>query len=140
MAGREQHTNINLLGGATVAGLVDAWNIPIGDGVNAIPTGIWVPFQTKYPGIIYDWTLVGVDASGSMVVDIWKDTLAAFPPVVGDKITASAPPTLSAARTATSSTLTGWTTTFAAGDIFFINVDSVTTIKQALLSLGVKRT
>ena len=32
--------------------------------------------------------------SGSIVIDVWKDTYANFPPIVADTITASAKPTL----------------------------------------------
>lgn len=85
------------------------------------------------------------DQSGSIVINIWKCTYAQFDagathPVVGDKITASAPPTVSAATKSTNTTLTGWTTTLAAGDILAFNVDSVTTVQRATLNLKVNRT
>ncbi len=57
---------------------------------------------------------------------------------VGDKITASAPPTISSATHSTDSTLTGWTTTFNDGDVFRFNVDSATTIQRVTLSLRVR--
>jgi hypothetical protein len=69
------------------------------------------------------------------VVDIWKDTYANFPPLDADSITASAPPTLSSAQKAQDSTLTGWTTSVAAGDILAYNVDSATTVTRVLVSL-----
>lgn len=80
------------------------------------------------------------DVSGSIVVNIWKDTYANFPPTVTDKITASAPPTISATTKSQDSTLTGWTLTLNAGDILAFNVDSVTTIKRVLCSIKVLRT
>jgi len=80
------------------------------------------------------------DQSGSIVVDIWKDTYANFPPTDADSITASAPPTISAAQKSQDSTLTDWTTAIAAGDILAFNVDSVTTITRVTISLKVTKT
>jgi hypothetical protein len=88
---------------------------------------------------IVQWTLLA-DASGSLVVDIWKDTYANYPPTVADTITASAKPTISAATKGQSSTLTGWTTNVAAGDVLRFNVDSVSGIAAATLILKVTKT
>jgi hypothetical protein len=96
-------------------------------------------FRVPYACTITAWELVG-NVSGSVVLDIWKDTYANFPPVVADSITASAKPTLSAAQKAQSSTLTGWTTALAAGDYIEVNVDSVTSITNGTLALTVTRT
>ena len=79
------------------------------------------------------------DVSGSVVVDIWKDTYANFPPLVADSITAAAKPTISSAQKSEDATLTGWTTALAKGDILRLNVDSVTTITNVTLSLTVRR-
>jgi len=79
------------------------------------------------------------DKSGSIVVDIWKDTYANFPPADGDSITASAPPTISTAVKAQDSTLTGWTKALAADDILAFNVDSCTTITRVTVILRVTK-
>lgn len=87
-------------------------------------------------GTIVGWTLLSIDdTSGSITLDIWKDSYANYPPTVADTITASAKPSITTATKNTSSTLTGWTTTFSAGDIFRINVDSVTSLKYVILAL-----
>lgn len=80
------------------------------------------------------------DASGDIVIDIWKDTYANFPPTDADTITASAPPTLSSAAKSQDSTLSGWTTTITAGDVLRFNVDSVATVTRVTLCLKVTRT
>lgn len=80
------------------------------------------------------------DQSGSIIVDIWKDTYANFPPDNTDSITASAPPTITTAQKSQDSTLTGWTTAIAAGDCLAFNVDSVTDIERLTLSLKVTKT
>jgi hypothetical protein len=74
-------------------------------------------------------------------VDIWKDTYANYPPTDADTITASAVPTITATNIKSEDvTLTGWTTSIAAGNILGFNVDSVTTCTQVTLSLTVRRT
>jgi len=80
------------------------------------------------------------DQSGSIVVDIWKDTYANYPPTVADTITASAKPTITTATKSEDTTLTGWTTTIAAGDTLRFNIDSITTIQRAVLTLKVTKT
>lgn len=73
------------------------------------------------------------DQSGDLVIDIWKDTLANYPPTDADSITSASPPTLSSGTSAEDTTLSGWTTSFSAGDIFLPNIDSVATIERATL-------
>ena len=80
------------------------------------------------------------DQSGSIVVDIWKDTYGNFPPLVGDSITAAAKPTITTAQESQDATLTGWTTAITAGDVLAFNVDSVTDIERVTISLKVTKT
>lgn len=96
--------------------------------------GLRVPFACT----ITAWS-IGLDQSGSIVIDIWKDTQANYPPTVADTITASAKPTVTTATNATSSTLTSWTTSIAAGDWLFFNVDSVTSAQLATIVLTVTK-
>lgn len=103
-----------------------------------IPTGIQgdihVPFACTITGIF-----IFTDATGSIVIDLWKDTYANFPPTDADTITASAPVTISSAQKATDTTLTGWTTSVTAGDIIRVNVDSASTVTRFTLAIRVKR-
>lgn len=80
------------------------------------------------------------DQSGSIVVDIWKDSYANFPPLVADSITAAAKPTISAAVKSQDTTLTGWTTAIAIGDVLRFNVDSAASCQRVALSMKYKRT
>jgi len=109
----------------------------IDGGGSAITTGqkghLEIPFKCE----IQQVTLLA-DQSGSIVIDIWKDTYANFPPTVADTITASAKPTLSSAQKYQNSTLTGWTKTINAGDILAFNVDSASTLTRVTISLKVK--
>ena len=94
--------------------------------------------RVPYDCVITGWT-IAANPSGSCVIDVWKDTLANFPPTVGDTITASAKPTLSAARTATSTTLTGWTTALSEGDWVVFKVDSASSITEVVIALHLRR-
>lgn len=108
-----------------------------GSSVPAANTQAWV--EVPFACTINRATMLA-DASGSAVIDVWKDTYANYPPTVADTITASAKPTLSTAISSQDSTLTGWTTSISAGDILKFNLDSCTTIKKLVLVLKVTRT
>jgi hypothetical protein len=106
---------------------------------SAIETGIKGDIRIPFAGTITGAYLLA-DQTGSIVIDLWKDTTANFPPTVADTITASAKPTISSALKAEDTTLTGWTTTVSAGDIIRVNVDSCTIIQRCLVVLNFKRT
>jgi hypothetical protein len=111
------------------------------DGNGAvITTGAQGYFRVPRACTITKWTLLSADGAataGSIVLDLWKDTYANYPPTVADTITAAAKPTLSAAAKNENSTLTGWTTAIAAGDTIGVNVDSVATLTRVVLQLEV---
>lgn len=109
-------------------------------GGSAITTGLKGGFEIPFAGTIVAVRVFALDGNtGSIVLDLWKDTYANFPPTVADTITASAKPTISSATKAQDTTLTGWTTSVSAGDIVFVNVDSVSTFTRVLLSLTIRR-
>jgi hypothetical protein len=103
-------------------------------GGSVITAGTTVDVIIPVAMTITSWTMLA-DVSGSAVVDLWKDTYANYPPTVADKITASAPPTITSAIKNQSSTLTGWTTLVSAGDIIRFNVNSATTITRLTISI-----
>lgn len=114
-------------------------NFIIDGGGSVISTGQKGHIVIDFDCQILNWTILS-DQSGSIVVDIWKDTYANFPPTVDDTITASAKPTLASAQKNQNTTLTGWTTTITAGDILAYNVDSATTVQRVTVSLKVRMT
>lgn len=123
---------IGLAQTSTIAYVIDG-------GGSAISTGIAGFIPIDFDCEIQEVELLG-DQSGSIQVDIWKDTYANFAPTDADSITASAVPAISAATKSQDSTLTGWTTTVSAGDILTFNVDSCATITRCTVKLKVKRT
>jgi hypothetical protein len=122
----------------TWAGGTQSVEFIIDGGGSAITTGN--KGDIRFP---YACTLSGVyllaDVSGSIVLDLWKDTLANFPPTVADTITASAKPTLSSATNSSDTTMTGWTKSITAGDIIRVNVDSVATVTRVAMILTFTR-
>lgn len=108
------------------------------DGAGStITTGVKFDLELPYSGTIASWTLLA-DQAGAIVVDLWKDTYANFPPTDADSITSATPPTIPATNAkATNATLTGWTKTFTKGQILRVNVDSATTITRCTLSLAI---
>lgn len=123
----------------TKAMVPGAITMNIDGGGSAITTGLKGYVTVPYGMTITSWTLLA-DVSGSIVIDVWKDTYANYPPLVADTITASAKPTLSSAIKNTSSTLTGWTTTVTAGDVLAFNVDSASTVTKVTLLIQGTRT
>lgn len=103
---------------------------------SAISTGVKGYLRVPVNATITGWTLLA-DQVGSIVIDVWKDTFANYPPTVADTITASAKPTLSSASSDDDTTLTGWTTAITAGDVLGFNVDSATTVTRVTLELTI---
>lgn len=108
--------------------------ITIDGGGSAITTGVKGYVEVPYACTIQQATIL-LDQSGSIVIDVWKDSYANYPPTDADSITASAVPTVSSATKSQDSTLTGWTTSITANDILGFNVDSITTATRATLNL-----
>lgn len=113
------------------------------DGAGSVlSTGLQAWVEVPFPCTITQNELLA-DQTGSIIVNIWKTDYASYAPgthpVVADKITASAPPTITAAAKSQDSTLTGWTVALAAGDILAFNIDSCSGITKATLSLRVSR-
>lgn len=128
-------------GGATLATNQKTGTIGIiidGGGV-AITTGVKGDLDIPFACTISEWTVLA-DQSGSIVVDIWKDTYANYPPTGADTITGSSRPTISAATKGQSSTLTGWTTSINANDTLRFNVDSASTIQRCTVQLKITKT
>jgi len=110
----------------------------IDGGGGVITTGIkgdlTIPFACTITGVV-----ALVDQTGSIIVDIWKDTYANYPPTDADSITSATPVTISTAIKASDSTLTNWIVAISAGDTLRYNVDSCTTITRCTVSLKYRR-
>ena len=118
---------------AAIVFVIDGGGDEIADGVAGF---VQVPFACTITA-----ARLLADQSGAIVVDIWKDTYANYPPTDADTITSATPPTIAASGVKSEdTTLTSWTTAISAGDILGFNVDSCTTIERVTVSLTVTRT
>jgi hypothetical protein len=117
----------------------DNLQIIIDGGGSTITTGVKADLVVPYNCTVLGWDILG-NASGSIVIDIWKDTYANFPPTIADTITGTEKPTLSSAQKNQDISITTWTaTTLTRNDILRFNVDSATTVTRVTLSIRVKR-
>jgi hypothetical protein len=101
----------------------------------AIQAGSKVILSVPYAIQVSSWTVIA-DQSGSIIVDVWKDTYANPFPNSGDSVTGTEKPTLSSAQKNQDLSLTTWTSTlFNAGDIVVFNVDSASSVQKATIVL-----
>jgi len=125
-------------GGGGGSNTVSSIGIVIDGGGAVIATGTKGFISVPYNCTISSARLLA-DQSGSIVIDVWKDAYANYPPTVADSITASAKPTLAAASKAEDTSLTGWSKTVLAGDVLAFNVDSASTVTRVTLQLTITR-
>jgi hypothetical protein len=125
-------TNLQL----TTAQRTRTVGITIDGGGEEIATGVHGFVQVPVVGTITAARMFA-DQSGSIVIDVWKDTYVNFPPTDADSITSATPPTISTAQKSEDTTLSSWTTSISAGDVLGFNVDSVTDITRVTLQLTV---
>lgn len=99
-----------------------------GDRSNAIALGLKASVPVTFAGTLLSMQMVlstNDGLAGSLIVDIWKcdyATYAASRPDITDTITAAATPSISGGFKTQDAALTGWTTSFAAGDVFVASV------------------
>lgn len=108
----------------------------VNGGGSEIAVGIHGDIRVDYACTIVAVTMLA-DQSGSIVVDIWKQAYADYPPENANSITAAAVPTINADTDSEDDTLAGWTTAISAGDTLRYNVDSVTDLERVTVSLEV---
>lgn len=135
-------SGLSLSGGelsATGGSATGSFGITIDGGGTAITTGLKGFVRVPYNCTITGWELYA-DQTGSVVIDVWKDTYANFPPTSLDSIAGTEKPTLSSAQKNQDTSLSTWTTSVTAGDIVAFNVDSATTVTRVSLSINATKT
>jgi hypothetical protein len=118
---------------------VDTINVIIGDGTTVLTTGIKAALRVDFNAIITGSFVQEFDGtSGSIVLAIARAPAYTTTPTF-TSITASAPPTVTSARYAEDTTLTGWDTRINRGDILRFSVTSVSTFTRLLIALRIRR-
>lgn len=112
--------------------------ISINGGQSVITTGLKTYITCPYSGTITGWELLST-LTGSIVVDVWKDTYINYPPTLSDSICGIDKPTLSSQIKNNNNNLTNWSTSINEGDIIAFNVDSISLLKQVTLTLKINK-
>jgi hypothetical protein len=129
--------NIEIIGGGGGSSSA-SFGVSLNGAGGQIATGVVGYLTIPYNATITGWQLVGTP-SGNLIVDVWKDTYANFPPTSGDTITGTEKPTLSSSTKNEDLSLSTWNTTITSGDIFAFNVSSASTITQATLTIFITK-
>jgi hypothetical protein len=113
---------VDITGGS--GGGINKLGAVFGGSEDPLEAGTTVFYTVPANLTISGWRILN-DVSGSITIDVWVDTYANYPPTVLDTVTASAVPATSGAIKNESSTLTGWDTSLAAGDVIGFNLKTV---------------
>jgi hypothetical protein len=133
-------------GASATPGVKGAILVVLGDGVTALQAGTMVDVVIPFSLRLTDWILLST-VSGSVSVDIYKDTYANFPPTAIDSITETSPPTITSGIKAQGTVpgpvtvggfppAGGWNRDLVAGDILRFNVESAGGVYQVSLLLN----
>lgn len=115
-------------------------SFPISGGGAPISTGSKGTFRIPYAGTITACILSTMTDNSSVTLTLKKCTQASFPGSLVS-IVAAAKPTLTNANTSIDSTLSGWTTSVAAGDLFEVIVDTIDgTLADFTIALDITKT
>jgi hypothetical protein len=94
---------------------------------------------TRYLYMPFNATITGyallADVSGSVTVDVWKEPVSGYPPLVANSITGGNPMTLASAQSGVVTNIPSWTTTILAGDVLAFNLSANTSIKTLTAQL-----
>lgn len=118
-----------------IAFVIDGGGAEITAGVKGF---LEIPFDCT----LIAWTLTA-DVAGAIVIDVWKDSYANFPPTNADAMPGTGKePTIAATNQKAQDTdISDWASTaITAGDILAFNVDSCTDITKVTLNLKATRT
>ena len=115
--------------------------IVLDGGGSDITTGVKGFISCPFTGTIVRVTMLSIDSAataGDLVVDIWVDSYANYPPTNADSITAGNEPEFTADAKYDDATLSGWDVGLTAGDVVGFNVDSCSGVTKAIVQLTVE--
>lgn len=111
------------------------FGLTIDGGGSAITTGVKGYMVLGFTGTIVGWDIVA-NASGSIVIDVWKAAANTIP-TVANTIAGTEKPTLSSQQINSDTALSTWTTSVNKGEVIGFNVDSVATVTRVTLTVRV---
>jgi hypothetical protein len=134
VSGSSPASNMNKIDNFAGALQYTTIEILMGDGTSDITPGIAAYIEMPYTFTVTSVSIFA-NTSGSLTVDIWKDTYANYPPTDLDSVTSATPPTLFKQNKYRDVALSGWTVTWNKDDIVAINIDFAEGVTMATLSL-----
>jgi hypothetical protein len=128
-------------GSATETGAASDLELVLDGGGAPLTAGVKLDIPIDFACAVTGWTILG-DQAGSIQIDLWKSSYAAFPPVIGGTMpgpSANKPQATGAVKA--QGGVAGWVqSAIAAGEIVRVNVDSVAAFTRVTLGLTVRRT
>lgn len=100
---------------------------------SALTVGTKTYITAPYACTIQAWNITA--DTGTVTVDVWKIATGSAIPTVANTITASALPALASGTAVHSTTLTAWTTSVVANDIFGFNISVVSAATKVSIVL-----
>lgn len=113
-------------GGGGVGAHNAAINFVFERGGAILVNTLGIALRVHFAGTIVRWSVVSPNLTGTIRFNVAKATFAAFPTFTN--IDGTDPPQLASQNKRESTLLTGWTTGFATGDIFYVTVDTAVAI------------
>jgi hypothetical protein len=119
----------------SVAGAETMMTFVISGGGSAVDAGVTDPVicqRVETDFALSAWYIYS-DQDGDIVLDIWKDVWANYPPTNTDSIAGTEKPTLSSADTASDTSLGSMTTDWNTGDVVCVEIESAATLTWAVV-------
>ena len=101
----------------------------------ALSAGAKIPIHIAEDATIKKVVVLTVGGPGDVVIDIWKDAFASYPPSVSESICGGNLPTITNGESFEDSTLTDWTTVVSQGDTLMVVLDSVSGFDDIVVAL-----
>jgi hypothetical protein len=105
---------------------------------SAITPGIKADLRIPFNCVIKNWTLLS-DITGTLKIDVWKDTYANFPPTDADSICPGSEPYIYLENKRQNLTASGFYPQVSAGDVFRFYVDAAVAATRCHLNIEVEK-
>lgn len=125
-------------GNAVLTNVIGSIGTSMSGGGSALATGIKGYLTVAYSGRLTGWSITSDGSSPTCTIDVWKVATGTALPAVANTIMGTKP-ALTTGNALRSTTMTSWTTTFTAGDIFGFNLDAVTSATNIVFVLETLR-
>lgn len=138
-----EYVSSQIVSSSSYKGFIEKAGISLDGGGGVITSGTKGDSYIPYDCEIIDVTLMGRN-SGSIYIDIWKDTLSNYPPTVADTICGTKIASLSSNSStgiySSNTTLPSWTKSISDGDVLTYYVSSCAHMEKCNLTLKLRRT